>query len=338
MSVPSFAIVLSTYNRPKALQKMLSHLQGLEPPKGSFEVVVCDDGSEPSTTAVLAAWQKSSPFPLTYFRQANQGQAKGRHEAILRTKAKHIVILDDDMEVSPSLLTAYEQAFARHGPRCALIGQVIPRPDWRQYPAYEAMREFFMQRDQKELARGLTSPTGKHFITQNVSFPRELYEEVGGFDPDLKLYEDSELGYRFLRHGIGLYFTADAIALHHSKIGSYQAWLKRQYDYAYYILLAFEKHQRPRELHPLKGLVTGSPWHRRLVCLLCPLEPVTRLSVVLLQQLGDGLRALGFERYGLYAYRSVQVLQLHRGIRDRLGSWQNFCLLMQGVDRREGEG
>src|SRR5438270_1068769 len=51
---PLVSVVVSTYNRPDRLARLLSALCAQTLPRAAFEVVVVDNGSGPETGAVLA--------------------------------------------------------------------------------------------------------------------------------------------------------------------------------------------------------------------------------------------------------------------------------------------
>ena len=78
-----------------------------------------------------------------------------------------------------------------------MIGRVIPEDEWERTPLYEAVRTSHMLEWHDDMGTGHKAPTGYTLVTQNVSFSKEFYLAVGGFDPKLRLGEDSELGLRF---------------------------------------------------------------------------------------------------------------------------------------------
>ena len=89
-------VIISTYNRPDTLQRVL---QGLDTQTLiANEVVIADDGSGPATAALIRKMQKEVCFPLTHVWQADQGfqLAKIRNKAIYQSTADYIIILDED--------------------------------------------------------------------------------------------------------------------------------------------------------------------------------------------------------------------------------------------------
>jgi len=88
------SVIVSTYNRPAALERVLDGLAAQSPPP--FEVIVADDGSGPATTALLAA--REDPFPLRHVWQPDNGfrLARVRNLAILRSTGDWLHFLDGD--------------------------------------------------------------------------------------------------------------------------------------------------------------------------------------------------------------------------------------------------
>ena len=314
---PQIALVVSSYNRSHRLTRLFSLLEAQSLEKAKWEAIVCDDGSSDNSLKVLSEYQSKAPFNLRFFSQDNQGQTVGRHNGILRSNAKYIVIVDDDMEFEADFLESYLKAFTEH-PSKVIIGRVIPRDDWQSFPMYEAMREHQITEVHSAIAAGHTKPTGTHFITQNVAFPRDLYLEVGGFDATLQLYEDCELGWRFEKHGAEFTFSSEASAVHQSNIGSFNKWFNRHFQYGKYAVYIWQKYENLSALHPLRNFVTGSALYRWLFLAIMWNESVTKLMANFLAIFGKLLNKVGLNTLGLYAYRALQNLQFNRGI---LAEW-----------------
>jgi len=54
-------------------------------------------------------------------------------------------------------------------------------------------------------------------LSGNFSIPREIYHAVGGFDPNLPMREDYELGMRLIQADVKFIFSTDALGLHHDQ-------------------------------------------------------------------------------------------------------------------------
>lgn len=108
------SVVVTTYNWPQALEKVLRALarQTLLP----AEVIVADDGSGEDTRACLQRMAASYPVPLRHCWQEDQGfrVARARNLAIASASGDYVVLLDGDMVPHPSFL-ADHAAIARRG-------------------------------------------------------------------------------------------------------------------------------------------------------------------------------------------------------------------------------
>jgi len=102
------SVILSTFNRPDALGRALDGLARQEG-AGEFEVVVADDGSGPSTMALMDLWLRKAPFPLIHTRQEHQGfrLARARNRAILASRGDRLVFLDGDCVPLAGFLRAH---------------------------------------------------------------------------------------------------------------------------------------------------------------------------------------------------------------------------------------
>jgi glycosyltransferase involved in cell wall biosynthesis len=318
------ALIVATYNRAGPLDRLLGDVsrQTLDP--ALFEVVVCVDGSEDRTPEVLASWKAQARFALESMTQKNQGQAVARHQAILASTGQRSVIVDDDMELCPGFLEAHLSAGDEDPERTVVIGKVVPQEGWEKKPLYEAVREQGMMRLHQRLESGEQPPSATAFVTQNVSVPRALYLEVGGFDPSLRLDEDRELGMRLERAGGQLRFAPNAWAVHRSDIGSYEKWERRQYDYGKYALQVWRKYEQDPYLHPLRNLVNGSQLNRVAVQWLSRWDWAARGGSSVLRRLGNVLARGGFFDAGLATHKAILAVQYHLGVKHAVGSWSSL--------------
>jgi glycosyltransferase involved in cell wall biosynthesis len=89
-------LVISTFNAPEALEKVLAGVCGqLVSP---LEVLVADDGSSQSSIDLVEAWKTRLSIPLTHVWQPHEGFRKAHvlNQAILRAKGDYLVFLDGD--------------------------------------------------------------------------------------------------------------------------------------------------------------------------------------------------------------------------------------------------
>jgi GT2 family glycosyltransferase len=317
-------VVVASYKRTDALQTLLTSLMTQTLPASRFDVSIVIDGRdefEPAYREILERAQRQVPFALRFEFQPNAGQSVARHKGIAAATTPWICVIDDDMELLPQFLAAHLAALQAGGAKTVVIGRVIPEPGWEQAPLYEAIRTSHMLEWHDALGRG-RQPGGYTFVTQNVAFGREFYLEVGGFDPRLRLAEDSELGLRFEFAGGRFVFAGDAAAIHHSRVGSYQTWLRRCLEYGEMGVYVYEKLGRDPRAHPLRNLVKGSRLNSAAVHAVCWSDALARSSITALNVTGGVLQRVGLKAPAIATHKAILAVAYHLGVKKALGSWR----------------
>lgn len=108
------SLVVSTYNRPDALEACLESVraQSLLP----AEVIVADDGSTEETARLISRMSDSFPMPLIHVWHEDKGfrLAKIRNRAMARAKGEYIIQTDGDILLHPDFIADHVR-FARRG-------------------------------------------------------------------------------------------------------------------------------------------------------------------------------------------------------------------------------
>ena len=108
------SLIISTYNWPRALHLCLeSVMQQTVMPS---EILVADDGSGPSTRAVIEHFASISPVPLRHIWHEDKGfrLAAIRNKAIAASRSEYIIQIDGDLILHRKFVQDH-LAFARKG-------------------------------------------------------------------------------------------------------------------------------------------------------------------------------------------------------------------------------
>jgi GT2 family glycosyltransferase len=256
-----------TYQRRAALTRLLRALSRQSMPHDRYEAVVIVDGSTDGTCEMLSAF--AAPFSLAWRFQANAGRAAACNHGIRLARHELVLLLDDDMEPTPSLLEAHCAEHSYGVPR-AVIGAAPVALDRGARSAAQFVARKFARHLQTLATPG--RPIGlREFYSGNLSVPRAVLSEVGGFDEAFTLYgnEDVELSCRLRSAGVAVTFSAAAVA-HQHYTKDIAALARDNLEKGRTAVLLADRH--PETLCELKLTPRnlGSPWRRgvlnALVC------------------------------------------------------------------------
>ena len=116
------SVIVTTYNRPDALKKVLEglYVQTREPD----EILVADDGSGPDTRAMLAGFRHRPGPAVFHVWQKDLGfrAARARNKAVAATSGDYLVFLDGDCIPGPHFMADH---LALAEPGCFFQGKRV---------------------------------------------------------------------------------------------------------------------------------------------------------------------------------------------------------------------
>ena len=179
------SIIIPCYNYARFLGAALDSVLAQTYP--FMEVIVIDDGSPDNTGEVAACYGDR----IRYIHQENQGLSASRNNGIQLASHDFIALLDADDEWEPTFLEA-------------LMEKMLSLPDSFGLVAcldYKigADGEPILDRRRDSLTGEVTS---RDLLLKNRFFPgavvvrKELFAQVGGFDPALRSSEDRDMWIR----------------------------------------------------------------------------------------------------------------------------------------------
>jgi GT2 family glycosyltransferase len=218
-SYPSASVVIPTYDRLDDLKRVVGALEAQHvPPETDLEIVVVDDGSGDGTWEWLQSRAGGAGFVAS--RQANAGPAKARNRGARAASGELILFLGDDTVPEPGWLLAHleeHRIFGADG-RLAVLGYTT-FPAAHETPFLRFINEYGAQFGYRLIDAPRSVPFN-FFYTSNISLPRDLLLELGGFREDFPAaaWEDIEFAYRAVAEGLLLCYQPRARCLHHHRI------------------------------------------------------------------------------------------------------------------------
>ncbi|MBT5856021.1 glycosyltransferase [bacterium] len=227
---PVVSIVIGSYNQKSILEKVLANyeLQSMQDP---FEVIIVDSSSSDGTGDFLTGYTPTNTnFQLRPIIQANEGKAAARNKGVDVANSGLIIISDSDMIPDAQFVETHVEAHRNHPGKPVCYEGVTYNMTHLHWPPNIVDTYAYIQSnyaDGKRLG-------WYYFLTGNLSFPKTLFEEAGGFDESFQSYgwEDLDLGYRLIQK--------DKVSLH---------YLKNAKNYHYHVLTRDEEITR----HYAKG-------------------------------------------------------------------------------------
>ncbi len=309
------SVVIATYNRQDLLRRLLEQLDDQTIGTSHYEVIAVDDGSKEDTRAKLA--DLKTKVSLRIERQVNAGAATARQRGVDLATGKVVVIVDDDMQVKRDFL---EKHLAKHDTdRTVVLGRLRPDAKLEDMPLFERFYARVLAGKAEAFAAGKAQVRGHDVYTGNVSFPRALFLEVGGFDKGFRALEDEELGIRLEKSGATFAFANEAESVHGSDWTSMKAWMNRAQRDGVYQAKVSRKHPDHAEASPWRHLPNLNPVSRPFMALTLAAPAATSFIAGAAIRTAAAFDKVGLEPVAIAGATFVYGLQYYRGVRQETG-------------------
>lgn len=215
-------VVVITFNRAKMLADTLASLVELrtEMPDGeafSYEIVVVDNASTDETQEVIGRYestdQRGSATQVRSFYETTPGVAPARNRGMAESVGEWIAFHDDDQKAHPHWLAQLLHLAKRRNLKVAGGAVRLELPENNTRVLSPQCRTLLGER----VGWDVEQPYTRKRIpgTNNFLVHRSVIEDVGGFDPTLKVGgTDADLYRRIRTAGYEAWYTPEAIVYH----------------------------------------------------------------------------------------------------------------------------
>ncbi len=184
-------MIIPTYNRrdllPRALDSVLAQTRSVD------EIIVIDDGSTDGTDEMLRARYGDR---VRYVWQPNAGVSAARNHGLRLAQGRYLALLDSDDLWLPTK-TELQVAFLEARPDFGMVVCDVERIDGDYRHIDVLRRRDIVREDGWALRWILHNPA---LVPASVLLRREVVDQLGGFDEQLRTAEDLEFHLRVARH------------------------------------------------------------------------------------------------------------------------------------------
>lgn len=200
MSQINVTVVVPTYNRKEMLRETLNSLFDQTYPKDKYEIIVCDGGSKDGTEDFIKEQIKNSPCVLRYLKEENKGVSSARNLGIANALGDIIGFTDDDCVVSNTWIEKAVPYFNNEN-----VGGVIGSTQPQKPPENRKFKIVHFIQINKDI---------DSYATCNIFYRKNVLLEVGGFDTNLQVGEDTDLGWRVKNNNYIICFDKNILVYH----------------------------------------------------------------------------------------------------------------------------
>ena len=191
------AAIIPLYNGAKYIREALTSVLAQHLPPS--EIVVVDDGSTDDGPRIVA--EMAAMHPIRLLHKQNGGQASARNFGVAATTSRLIALLDQDDIWYPDHLQELAEPF--HSRSNVPLGWVYSNLDEIDEPGNVIARAILSSDGDRHPKRTLIACLREDmFMLPSASLiSRAAFESVGGFDEQLRGYEDDDLFLRLFHAG-----------------------------------------------------------------------------------------------------------------------------------------
>ena len=207
MASKSVSVVIAFYNGSRWIERALESVQNQTIPPN--EVIVVNDGSSEDELGFLVGLQQRFNFQI--LNQENSGQSAARNLGVSKATSDYICLLDQDDYYLPKHNQILLETADFEDPKFGFSYGDL----WRSNEAGQILSHSSINVKIRHPHTSLNTLVGKNmFIVPSATLiSRTAFLAVGGFDPELRGFEDDDLFLRFFLAGYSNRFTSEAVTV-----------------------------------------------------------------------------------------------------------------------------
>ncbi len=240
-TLPFVSVIMPIRNEAAFIERSLGAVLAQDYPHDRMEVLVADGMSTDGTRAVVERLvAQHADIPVHLVDNPGQIVPTGFNAALARARGDVIVRVDGHTIVAPNYVRECVAAIERSG------ADNVGGP----------MRAVGTTAFGQAVALATSSPFGVggarfHYSDREEwvdtvymgAWPRRVFENLGGFDPELVRNQDDEFNYRLRAHGGRILLSPRIRSQYYNRTSTRSLW-RQYYQYGFYKVRVLQKHPR----------------------------------------------------------------------------------------------
>lgn len=189
--MPKVSVIIPTYNRKLMIVECLESV--LAQTYKDLEIIIVDDGSTDNTEDVLRPYSGR----ITYIKQSNQGNAAARNTGIKVVKGELVAFQDSDDLWVQDKLGKQVRYLDEHPDVDMVCGNGVIFGNTKDVGRFviSEKRAKILEKNGINLKDNFMKSTIR---TPTIVIKKKVLDELGGFDPNLRVCVDGDFSLRFL--------------------------------------------------------------------------------------------------------------------------------------------
>ncbi len=218
--IPSYNPVLKL---PETLEKLIPQADFID------ELIVIIDNTNYTDFATSLAEKYAATLKIKVFPQENSGRGKSRNRGVELAMGDLIIFLDDDMLAESNLIESHIK-YHLECPDIIVSGNGYRNPANAAYDFGKYLIQMENGWKTKSPIKEDVSLERFNFTSSNMSLPKKIFQQLGGFDTRFSDGEDFDFAVRAINKGISVKYDRDLKAWHNDW-PDIKSFLRRQREY-----------------------------------------------------------------------------------------------------------
>lgn len=219
------SIIIPVKNMENNIEDLLKSIMELDYPKDKIEVIIVDGGSNDKTLEI------ASKYPVKILREDGKGPNYGRNIGIKAASGEIYAFTDGDCILPKDWLKKIVEKINDEEIGCVggsvFVAECLKDNLIAKYADESIMRIMPIAKTTEKIHE---VKLFKHLATCNMAVKRKVIEEIGGFENDLKVFEDIDLIVKICKKGYKVLRSPEIYVWHKHREGVWKL-IKQTFNY-----------------------------------------------------------------------------------------------------------